>query len=85
MRQAYDAARIPPAHTEAWRWLVAQPGGPAKVLALSEEWSSDCRRDIPVLARLADTAGLELRIFTARRPDDGPRARSRSRTRRTPI
>ena len=26
MRQAYDAARIPPAHTEAWRWLVAQPG-----------------------------------------------------------
>ena len=64
LRRAYDAARIPPAHTEAWRWLVAQPGGPAKVLALSEEWSSDCRRDIPVLARLADTAGLELRIFT---------------------
>ena len=64
LRQAYDAARIPPAHTEAWRWLVAQPGGPAKVLALSEEWSSDCRRDIPVLARLADTAGIELRIFT---------------------
>ena len=64
MRQAYDAARIPPAHAEAWRWLVAQPGGPARVLALSEEWSSDCRRDIPVVARLADTAGLELRIFT---------------------
>ena len=34
------------------------------MLALSEEWSSDCRRDIPVVARLADTAGLELRIFT---------------------
>jgi Thioredoxin len=64
LRQAYDAARIPTAHAEAWRWLVAHPGGPARVLALSEEWSSDCRRDIPVVARLADTAGLELRIFT---------------------
>ena len=64
MRQAYDAARIPPAHTEAWRWLVAQPGGPAKVLALSEEWSSDCRRDLPMLARVAEAGGMELRIFT---------------------
>jgi hypothetical protein len=47
---------------------VARPDGPAKVLAISEEWSSDCRRDIPLLARLADTVGLELRIFTR----DGP-------------
>jgi hypothetical protein len=64
LRRAYDAAQIPPAHAGAWRWLVAQPGGPARVLAISEEWSSDCRRDIPLVARLADTAGLELRIFT---------------------
>jgi hypothetical protein len=64
LRKAYDAARVPPAHAEAWRWLVGQPGGPAHVLALSEEWSSDCRRDIPIVARLADTAGLPLRIFT---------------------
>jgi hypothetical protein len=39
------------------------------VLAISEEWSSDCRRDIPVLAKVAETAGLELRIF----PRDGQR------------
>ena len=64
LRKAYDAARVPPAHAEAWRWLVGQPGGPAHVLALSEEWSSDCRRDIPIVARLADAAGLPLRIFT---------------------
>ena len=30
---------------------------------ISEEWSSDCRRDVPMLARLADGGGLELRIF----------------------
>jgi hypothetical protein len=64
LRKAYEAVRLSPAHEAAWKWLVAQPGGPAKVLAISEEWSSDCRRDIPLLAKLADTAGLELRIFT---------------------
>ena len=64
LRKAYDGVRLSPAHESAWKWLVAQKGGPAKVLAISEEWSSDCRRDIPLLAKLADTAGLELRIFT---------------------
>ena len=56
----------PPAFRGPARRGVArgQPGGPAKVLAISEEWSSDCRRDIPIVARLADAAGLPLRIFT---------------------
>ena len=31
---------------------------------ISEEWSSDCRRDVPMAARLAEAGGLELRIFT---------------------
>lgn len=68
LRRAYESIRLSPAHAAAWKWLVAQPEGPAKVLAISEEWSSDCRRDIPLIARVADTAGLELRIFTR----DGP-------------
>ena len=33
------------------------------MLAISEDWSSDCRRDVPVFARIADTTGMELRIF----------------------
>ncbi len=44
---------------------------------ISEDWSSDCRRDVPWLARLAEAGGLELRIFNrdgrkvlgTRRPD----------------
>lgn len=64
LRATYDAVRLSPAHEAAWKWLEAQPGGPSKALAISEEWSSDCRRDIPLLARLADTVGLDLRIFT---------------------
>jgi len=64
LRTSYERVRLSPAHEAAWAWLMAQPDAPSKVLAISEEWSSDCRRDIPLLAKLADTAGLELRIFT---------------------
>lgn len=70
LRKAYEGVRLSPAHEAAWKWLIAQRDGPAKVLAISEEWSSDCRRDIPLLAKLADTVGLEMRIFTR----DGPTA-----------
>jgi hypothetical protein len=64
LREWYEGPRLSPAQVAAIRWLAAQPGGPANVLVISEEWSSDCRRDVPALARLADAGGLELRIFT---------------------
>jgi hypothetical protein len=67
LRERYARARLADHQVAAIRWLAAQPGGPAKILVLSEEWSSDCRRDVPILARLAEAGGLELRIF----PRDG--------------
>jgi hypothetical protein len=63
-RTRYETARLSDAQVAAVRWLASQPGGPAKILVISEEWSSDCRRDVPWLQRLADAGGLELRIFT---------------------
>jgi hypothetical protein len=63
LRERYERARLTDEQTAAIRWLAAQPGGPAKILVLSEDWSSDCRRDVPYLARLAEAGGLELRIF----------------------
>jgi hypothetical protein len=77
LRERYARARLADHQTAAIRWLVAQPQGPAKILVISEDWSSDCRRDVPMLARLAEAAGLELRIFNrdgkkilgTRRPD----------------
>lgn len=62
--KAFESAHLTEAQAQAWRWLAAQPGGPAKIVAISEEWSSDCRRDIPTVAKIADTTALELRIFT---------------------
>ena len=67
MRQWYQSMPLDEAQVAAWKWLAARPGGPAKILAIAEEWSSDCRRDIPMLARIADATGMELRIF----PRDG--------------
>ena len=63
LRKGFDAARLTDAQREAWQWIVSQPNGPAKMLVISEEWSSDCRRDVPAIAKLAATAGWELRIF----------------------
>ena len=64
LRARYERARLSEAQTAAIRWLAAQPHGPARILVISEEWSSDCRRDVPMLAGLAEAGGLELRIFT---------------------
>src|SRR5215470_4819904 len=63
-RERYARARLDEAQIAAIKRLAAQSGGPAKMLVISEDWSSDCRRDVPYLARLADAGGLELRIFT---------------------
>src|SRR5215510_14915303 len=77
LRDRYARARIADYQVAAIKWLAAQPGGPANLLVLSEDWSSDCRRDVPMMARLAEVGGLALRIFNRdgqkilgqRRPD----------------
>ncbi len=45
------------------RTLVQRPDGPAKALALGEEWCPDVFRGLPVMARIAEAAGMDLRIF----------------------
>lgn len=47
----------------AFRSLVSREGGPANVLALAEDWCPDVYRGLPVMARIAEAAGMELRIF----------------------
>lgn len=79
MRAWYESLVLSEAQAASMRWLAAQPDGPAHVLVISEEWSSDCRRDVPVFARLAEAGGLELRVFdrdgqrfgASPRPDPG--------------
>ena len=63
LRQAFEETRLTDDQLAALKWLAAQPNGPARMLVISEDWSSDCRRDVPTFARIAAEVGLELRIF----------------------
>jgi hypothetical protein len=64
LREAFEKTRLTADQEAALQWLVAQPDGPANMLVIAEEWSSDCRRDLPIFARMATATGMELRIFT---------------------
>ena len=59
----YDGTTISPEDAEALRALVAREDGPAKMLVLGEDWCPDVYRGLPVLAKIAETAGMELRVF----------------------
>ncbi len=59
----YSETVISDEDSEAFRSLAAKAGGPAKVLALGEDWCPDVFRGMPVMARIAEAAGMELRIF----------------------
>jgi hypothetical protein len=63
LRERYARAHLTDDQRAAVAWLAAQPGGPARIAVIAEDWSSDCRRDLPYLARLAEAGGLELRVF----------------------
>ena len=63
LREAFASSRLTDEQQAALKWLAAQPNGPARMLVISEEWSSDCRRDVPTFARIAAETGMELRIF----------------------
>jgi|FLYL01.1.fsa_nt_gi hypothetical protein len=59
----YRETQIAPEDAEALRRLAARPDGPAKVLVLAEDWCPDVFRGLPVIVRIAEAAGMELRIF----------------------
>ena len=43
--------------------LAADPNGPTKMLVLGEDWCGDVVRGLPVLARMAEAAGWDIRVF----------------------
>lgn len=49
--------------------VAALPGGPAKILALAEDWCGDVYRELPTVVRIAEATGAELRVF---RRDENP-------------
>jgi hypothetical protein len=59
----YDQTILSTDDVAGFKRLVESPGGPARVLALGEDWCPDVFRGLPVMARIAEVAGMDLRIF----------------------
>ena len=59
----YEGTTVSEADAAALRGLVAKENGPAKMLVLGEDWCPDVYRGLPVLAKIAEAAGMELRVF----------------------
>ena len=59
----YEGTTVPEEEAQALRALAAKENGPAKMLVLGEDWCPDVYRGMPVLQRIAEAAGIELRVF----------------------
>jgi len=59
----YNGFQLSADDTEFFRRIARGPGGAAKILVLGEEWCPDVFRGLPVAARIAEAAGMELRMF----------------------
>jgi hypothetical protein len=59
----YDAMEPNADDVAAIKAAVAKPNGPKTVLALGEAWCPDVVRGLPVIARLCEATGLDLKIF----------------------
>jgi hypothetical protein len=62
-QENYDGTSVPAEDAAALKALMAKPGGPAKMLVLGEDWCPDVFRGMPVFARIAESTGMELRVF----------------------
>lgn len=59
----YDTFKLTDYQVQALKDIAASAKAPAKLLVIAECWSSDSRRETPTLARIAEAAGMEMRIF----------------------
>jgi len=59
----YNGLELKPEDAARFRELAGRPSGPAKMLVLGEDWCGDVVRGLPVLARVAESAGMEMSIF----------------------
>jgi Thioredoxin len=59
----YDQTNVSESDAAALRALSEKDKGPARVLVLGEDWCPDVFRGAPVIARMAEAAGWDLRLF----------------------
>jgi len=63
MDSFYENFKVTSDNEASLKELAANPDGPTKMLVLGEDWCGDVVRGLPVLARMAEAAGWDMRIF----------------------
>ncbi len=63
IEEYYSNVSLEDEQTARLQELVSRDNGPARMMVIGEDWCGDVVRELPVLARVAEAAGLELRIF----------------------
>jgi hypothetical protein len=61
--QNYESCPLAEADLSFFKKAAALPQGPVKMLALAEAWCGDVYRELPTAVRIAEAAGMDLRIF----------------------
>ena len=59
----YTTAELSADDIKFFRKAAQMPDGIGKMLVVGEDWCPDVFRGMPVMARLAEAAGIEMRIF----------------------
>lgn len=59
----YDGFTVSPEDAAYFKELTQHPNGPAKMMVLGEDWCGDVIRGLPVLAKVAEAAGIPISIF----------------------
>jgi thiol-disulfide isomerase/thioredoxin len=61
-KEFYDTFKPDPQEVEFYKKFNEKKGG-VKIVAIGADWCPDVVRGIPVIARVAEAAGMDLRIF----------------------
>jgi thiol-disulfide isomerase/thioredoxin len=59
----HGSAKVTPEDAARLKSLSARSHGPKKMLAIGEDWCPDVYRGLPVIAKVAEAIGAELRVY----------------------
>jgi thiol-disulfide isomerase/thioredoxin len=61
--QLYDTFQLQPEDAKFFRKAAQNPNGPTKMMIIGEDWCPDVYRGMPMMARIAEAADMEVRVF----------------------
>ena len=61
--QFYESGQLTTEDAEFFKSAAQRPDGPVEMLVIGEDWCPDVYRGMPVMARIAEASGMEMRVF----------------------